>query len=268
MSIRTLKWFTICLPPFLIGAFEYARHDVLSHALPMETGNLYITLLSFILSFIVSTRLFKRMDSINSRLADEQAKRAVFEERERLARDLHDNIAQTLFFLNVQLMKGELEQAKSAASEIDNDLRQAIFNLRRPAEDGTVFADRLHEWIADWALVTGTRVIEEIEIREGTFDREEEVLVFGFVQEAFTNIRKHADAETAVLLIRTEQGGWRIIIKDNGAGIGTIEEDATKQGISMLRSRAEKLGAQFRISEVPGGGTELSLAAKRGGART
>ncbi len=75
--------------------------DVLS----MEAGNFYMTLLTLLLSYLFGTWMFGRIQSMNVKLAEEQAKRAVYEERERLAQELHDNIAQILFFMNVQLKK-------------------------------------------------------------------------------------------------------------------------------------------------------------------
>lgn len=64
-----------------------------------------MTLLTLLLSYLFGTWMFGRIQSMNVKLAEEQAKRAVYEERERLAQELHDNIAQILFFMNVQLKK-------------------------------------------------------------------------------------------------------------------------------------------------------------------
>lgn len=116
--MRTLKWLTILLPTLLIGGFEYVRHDFLLDSLSMETGNLYITLLTLLMSFVFATWMFKRIARMNDTLAREQAKRAVYEERERLAEELHDNIAQVLFFLNVQLTKGQISEAREAVSRL------------------------------------------------------------------------------------------------------------------------------------------------------
>lgn len=136
LSLRTLKLFTIMPPPVLIGGFEYIRHDFLLGVLSMETGNLYITALTLLLSYLFATWMFRRIGRTNERLAAEEAKRAVYEERERLAQEPHDNIAQILFFLNVQARKGQIDEARSAVSELDHQLRQAIFNLRTVPEEG------------------------------------------------------------------------------------------------------------------------------------
>ena len=67
-------------------------------------------------------------------------------------RELHDDLAQTLFFLNVKLRQGDIEEAKAAVSEIDNSLRQAIFNLRTPPEEGTSLEQRIHTYLRELAV--------------------------------------------------------------------------------------------------------------------
>lgn len=108
MSYRTLKIIAILLPPLLIGGFELIRHSVLLDNLSMDVGNYLITILTLIISYVFTTWMFKNIEENNQRLTAEREMRAVYEERERLAKELHDNIAQTLFLLKVNLKKGKL----------------------------------------------------------------------------------------------------------------------------------------------------------------
>jgi signal transduction histidine kinase len=248
MSLRTLKLFTILLPCFIIGGFEYVRHDFMTHYLSMETGNFYITLLTLCLSYIFASWMFRKIERINNRLSQEQARRAVYEERERLATELHDNLAQTLFFLNVKLKLGELEDAKAAVSEIDSSLRQAIFNLRTPPEAGTAFSDRLHKWLKEWETVTGIELSEEISLHGHAFSASEEVQLFGIVQEAFTNIRKHSGATFAAITLHVTSEGWLLHITDNGSGIEKMKGSKSQSyGIDMMQKRATELGATWEL---------------------
>lgn len=262
MSMRMLKWLTILLPPLLIGGFEYVRHEFLLESLSMETGNLYITLLTLVLSYAFATWMFRRIVEMNDTLAKEKAKRAVYEERERLAEELHDNIAQVLFFLNVQLTKGQVSEAREAVSEIDHHLRQVIFNLRTVPEEGAGFAMRLQAWLEEWSGLTGIAIDLQLEPGAESVPPPAEVALFSIVREAFTNIRKHSNADKAWLeLGRSDDGRrWRLRIKDNGQGFDMSDSvAANRYGLSILNKRAVDLGAELLLRSSPGAGTEIVL---------
>lgn len=262
MSLRTLKLFAVMIPCFIIGGFEFIRHEFLLTHLSMEAGNFYITLITLVLSYLFATWMFRSIERINRKLAQEEARRAVYEDRERLAGELHDNLAQTLFFLNVKLKQGHLEDAKAAVSEIDNSLRQAIFNLRTPPEAGSSFAVRLHKWLQDWETLTDIVLTRDISIPDHAFTSLEEVQLFGIMQEAFTNIRKHSKASHASISLQVSEGGWRLQIRDNGCGI-QLNQGTTKQyGTGLMQKRALELGADLELQSDPeGNGTELTVTA-------
>jgi signal transduction histidine kinase len=265
MSYKSLQWFTVLLPPLLIGGFEYIRHTFLLPYMSMETGNFYITLLSFLLSFIYASWMFRTIRRINERLAEEQARRAVYEERERLARELHDGIAQTLFYLNVKLQQGKIEEARKAVSEIDNHVRHAIFNLRSQPEKGESFSLRLKRLLTQWSEITGIEVSQEIILPEDHFSPAEEVHVFAIVQETLANIRKHANAQhVEIRLHGMKNGGWQLLIADDGHGLDIQTMETKKYGLSIMRERAAQLGATFDIHTRVTGGTELVLTAGKG----
>ncbi|PZE19925.1 sensor histidine kinase [Paenibacillus xerothermodurans] len=263
MSLGKLKLLTILLPPLLIGGFEFIRHDFLLEHLSMEAGNVYITLLTLLLSYIFAAWMFRRIERINRSLAAEQSRRAVYEERERLAQELHDNIAQILFFLNVQLKKGQLQEARAAVSEIDEQLRQAIFNLRTAPEDGATFAARLHAWLEQWSRITGIAVEQSIEMPQDGVPPSTEVRLFAIIREAFTNIRKHSQADHATIEFSGAGEGkvWRLVIRDNGAGIAeTAWGRENRYGVALMRKHAEELRAELTIRTHDQGGTEVLVS--------
>jgi nitrate/nitrite-specific signal transduction histidine kinase len=262
MSFGKLKLLAILVPPLIIGSFEYIRHDFLLSELSMESGNLYITVLTLLLSYLFATWMFRSIDRTNERLAAEQARRAVYEERERLAQELHDNIAQILFFLNVQLKKGNVQEARSAVSEIDQHLRQAIYNLRTAPESGATFSSRLSKWLEEWSGLSGIAVEQHIDIPEQSVPPSAEVQLFAIIREAFTNIRKHSQADHAAIDLRTAHQGqaWRLEIRDNGIGIGNVDSqqaEPNRYGLSLMHKHAVELGAELKISKLDDGGTEL-----------
>jgi len=266
LTYRTLKLFTILLPPVIIGGFEFLRHDWLLAHLSMEAGNVYITVIALILSYLFATWMFKKIERMNERLAAAQTQRAVFEERERLASELHDNIAQTLFFLNVKLKKGDLDEARAAVAEIDQNLRQAIFNLRSKPEEAGSLPARLHKWLTEWQTVAGIEVAEDIRVDEQYFSVSEEVLLFGIVQEAFTNIRKHARATRTEIRFVTAPQEWSLTIKDNGEGLPAAASPiGNTYGLTLINERVKGIGASIALSSAEGQGTTVFIQGRRGG---
>ncbi|MGE5703977.1 MAG: sensor histidine kinase [Clostridia bacterium] len=264
MTYRMLQLFTILLPTLLIGGFEYVRHDFLMPYMSMETGNLLITLLTFILSFLFSLWVFHTIRKMNDRLVEEQSRRAVYEERERLARELHDGIAQSLFYLNITIKRNQLAEAREAVSALDSHVRQAIFNLRTLPEEGSVLRTRLDKWIAQWSTLTGISVESDISTPDDFFTPRQEVQLFAIIQEAFANIRKHAEARHASLQIEHTGEGWQLTIEDDGKGIVSTEPLTGHYGLRMMRERAAEINAELAIEPIHTGGTRLHLVCKGG----
>jgi len=252
MSLHKMKWIFILLPPVMIGSFEYIRHGWLLDYLSMEDGNLYITVLTFIISYIVTTWLFHLIEKTNGRLASEQARRAVLEERERLASELHDSIAQMLFYLNVRLKQGKTEEARAVISDLDHHLRQAIFNLRTSPEQSASFDERIRTWVREWSLLTGIEAESRVDGRANEFfDKSEQIALFAIIQEAFTNIRKHSGATEASLdLTISRDDTWTLVVKDNGTGISDHNRSKDHYGLSLMDKRARGMGAVLDIRTV------------------
>jgi two-component system nitrate/nitrite sensor histidine kinase NarX len=264
MTFRTLKILTVIVPTIVIGGFEFFRHTIIHRYISMETGNYIITILTLIISTIYANWMFKTIELKNQRISAERELRAVYEERERLAKELHDSIAQSLFLLKVDLKKNKMQEAGAVVNSIDTNLRQAIFNLRlKPDEDGSFFG-RVHSWIEQWSTVTGVETQIDILIVDGFFSPTEEVHLFGIIQEAFTNIRKHANARNACLLLISEGENWELNIEDDGDGFSVNQVHSQQYGLEMLEERVNKLGAILDIISKESLGTKIAVkGAKR-----
>ncbi|NRD78068.1 sensor histidine kinase [Bacillus sp. BRMEA1] len=264
MSYRVLKLSTILIPTILIGGFEFLRHTVLMlHQFSMMEGNYIITLLTFLVSYVFSNWLFKTIEEKNKRITAEREMRVIYEERERLAKELHDNIAQTLFLLKVHLKKGKLQDAQGLVNSIDSNLRQAIFNLRMNPSEKTSFSKRIDSWLEDWSTVSGIEVKHSIDFPEGYFTPAEEVQLFSIMQEAFANVRKHSEADSVSFTLNTLQKRWELKIKDNGKGFSVIDIPINKYGLAMLKERALKINGRMEISSAEGMGTELIMKGEK-----
>ncbi|MDP4087283.1 MAG: histidine kinase [Bacillota bacterium] len=265
MSYRYLKIITILIPTILIGGLEFLRHSGLFlQDISMTTGNYLITILVFIVSIVFSNWMFKTIEEKNRRISSEGELRAIYEERERLAKELHDNIAQTLFLLKVNLKKGKINEAQGLVNSIDSNLRQAIYNLRTSPLKPVSLSSRIESWLEDWNTVSGIDLDITIDINEGYFTPTEEVQLFSIIQEAFTNIRKHSEAKCATLHFHTSPSKWELMIEDNGKGISSDDFPQNKYGLIMLKERVQKIGATIDIYTEKECGTKIKINGGKG----
>ncbi|MFM7270246.1 MAG: GAF domain-containing protein [Actinomycetes bacterium] len=198
----------------------------------------------------------------NARLREEVADRALVEERDRIARDLHDTVIQRLFATGmrlqstVRLVDGDAaERIEAAIGELDatiRDIRGSIFALQHDA-DASLHAD-LRALMAELAPALG---FTPHLVVEGPIDSivpkplAEQLLASA--REALTNVAKHARASTAEVLV-VAGGDLALRVSDDGEGIVGTPEAGHGNGIRNLRHRAETLGGTCRVAEQPGGG--------------
>lgn len=214
----------------------------------------------------------------------EQAKRgtlrqaAIVEERERLARELHDGIAQLLGYLNTKLAAAKLllqknridaaaenlTQLEAATQTVAGDVRLAILGLRLSSQITNGLVPTLSEYVAQFSRLSQLPVELVItpEAAGLKLDPETEVQALRILQEALSNIRKHAAAGQAqVVLDRLEQT-FHMSIADDGQGFDLRLPDTDRQhhfGLTVMRERAESVGGSFAVDSAPGAGTRLSV---------
>jgi two-component system nitrate/nitrite sensor histidine kinase NarX len=208
----------------------------------------------------------------NQDLLRKLAYQAVVDERARLAREIHDGLAQTLAFLKMEAARVQTHLAKGDPTSVAEtfqdyyqtlsdaylDTRQSIDNLRQVPDEN--LADWMNTTSSDFEELTGLTVdISDVKLNHAFPDNIKAQLI-RIVQEALTNIRKHADACT-VFISAFERGSEAIIeVKDNGRGFAP--EDvllASQYGLRSMRERAESIGADFQIISAPGMGTTIRL---------
>ena len=210
----------------------------------------------------------------NLRLATREREMAISEERNLVAQGLHDSIAQGLTFMNIQvqmledsLRSGKSEEAaeivpalRAGVQESYEDVRELLLNFRsRLAEDDLIGA--LKGTVEKFRRQTG---IEAELIAEGNgapFPREQQLQVLFIVQEALSNIRKHAHASKVEIRIDDRQD-FLLSIRDNGAGFDA--DTVTKRGeshvgLNIMHERAERIHAQLNVESEVNVGTTVNL---------
>jgi two-component system nitrate/nitrite sensor histidine kinase NarX len=208
----------------------------------------------------------------NLRLTSLEKESAVAQERAFIARELHDSIAQALAFLKIQvhLMRdavdaGDLPRTQRVLAEIDagvrecyGDVRELLVHFRtrpqgadiEPAIRSTVGKFERQSGLSAHLVIRGTGVPPAGDVQ---------IQVLHILQEALSNVRKHAQAEQ--VWVTVERGGqWRFAVRDDGVGFATGgQADETRVGLGIMAERAEKIGADLTVESWPGGGTRIML---------
>jgi signal transduction histidine kinase len=208
-----------------------------------------------------------------SKLSLEQLEyKAVLDERTRLAREIHDGMAQTLAFLKLEaarmqayVTKGELEAVArmlqacyTTLAEAYLDARQAIDDLRHVPDES--LGDWLQTTAEDFQVLTGTTVDMATIQLDSELSPKVKAQVIRIVQEALTNVRKHAQSNRVDLCAFEREGLAIVEIRDNGRGFIPKETIPTSQyGLRSMRERAESIAADLQISSLPGAGTTIHL---------
>jgi signal transduction histidine kinase len=190
--------------------------------------------------------------------------RAVAEERARVAREIHDGLAQYLFAVSTHASMLEngadpqktLVQLKEAAAAAQQEARFAVLALSS-AGGSAPFDAALRRYV-DFLTADGCLEVE-LEIQDGIrLAPDEQIEVFRIVQEGLANARKHADARRAEVRIEERAGERFVTVVDDGAGFDE-QEIAAGQGLKNMRARAASIGGGFRLVSTPGRGTALEV---------
>jgi two-component system nitrate/nitrite sensor histidine kinase NarX len=203
---------------------------------------------------------------------------AIQEERALIAREIHDGVAQALAYLNVEtkLLMGmvegisgeevvrELERIRSVIREAYEDVRELLSDFRLRVRQDRGFLSAVREYFEAFAARTGIRTTLSIE-SDAPFRLSPmaEGQLFRALQEALSNVRKHAGATEVRVRVRAAAGSVEIVVEDNGRGFApeAVSGDAGRLGLGIIRERLEQVGGGLGIVSVPGEGTRLSLTA-------
>ncbi len=193
---------------------------------------------------------------------------AVSEERNRLARDLHDSAKQqalaasfelgtalTLFDRDPQGARKHLAEADGLVDSVRKELTTLVDELRPQPIEGLDFSEVLKEYTAEWSQRSGIEVINNFEAGDELSLTTRETL-FRIMQEALANIARHSSASRADIILHYGTGTVTITIKDNGRGFNT---NAPHDGLGLfsMRERAETSGGSFVIESTQGQGTKI-----------
>jgi signal transduction histidine kinase len=203
---------------------------------------------------------------------------AIIEERERIARELHDGVAQFLAYLSAKIgatriaLRNEkedladknLEQVEQAIHDQSNEVRSSIIGLKLAGNIDSGFAVNVREFIDQCNRLN--ELMLELEISNDvdalTMNVETELQLFRILQEAVSNIRKHSKSSEASVSLKKKDNQLIMIISDNGVGFDPMETGLERKGHFGLRimfERAREVGAHIEIKSNPGSGTQVII---------
>ncbi len=224
----------------------------------------------------IAERLAAAIES--SRLHERVLDAAVLRERERIARELHDGLAQVLGYINAQTLavrklitsnrtdeaSVQLEAMEKATKRVYGDVREGIFSLRTPLGQGDRLTDAVRAHLDNYREMPGVpgtlEVVEDGELP--VLPPASEIQLMWIVQEALNNVRNHAEADSATVRFSVEGPELVVSVEDDGRGFRPEQRARTGWphfGLQTMRERAEAIGGRFEIDSEFNRGTAVRV---------
>jgi signal transduction histidine kinase len=223
---------------------------------------------------IANARLHRRVQAV-----------AIAEERERIAREMHDGVAQVLGYVNTKaqaaqelIATGQSERAAAQITQLADvardaytDVRETILGLRTTLGPGQEFNGALQDYVQQWREQSGIAAEVSLTAEDATLRRitpMAEVQLLRIIQEAMANVRKHAQASNVVVEVSQRDGSIHASISDDGHGFdpATLGRGAFPRfGLATMRERAQSVGGRLEIDAAPGRGTTVEVSIPMGG---
>jgi signal transduction histidine kinase len=231
-----------------------ALEHVPPHAYGADHAELLDNLSSVFALSIDNARWFGRIRSIGAET-----------ERARIARELHDRIAQSLAYVTFELERlqrapGEKRDELGALHEIVRgivrELRETIYQLRANISEDADLVTVAADYLVRWAERTGIRVVWTPATDDRLPHRVEQEL-WRILQEAVANVERHAHAHQVVVSWEVSGANARLAIADDGRGFDPDRVTGEHYGLVGMQERADAIGARLRVETRPGGGTQV-----------
>ena len=259
----------------IVAAGGFTAEAFREAAPPMIVSLVFSLLLGFWISAIVDQSaeradLIAQLERARTELAAAERARGVADERERLAREIHDTLAQgfTSIVMLAQaaapLLARDPEKAARQLALIEDVARENLSEARAvvaasaPAGlDGATLPDALRRLTDRFRQETGIEVEADL-APVARLDRDREVVVLRAVQEALSNVRRHAGARRVDVRLVEDCDGAVVEVGDDGAGFAPERRDAG-YGLAGMRARVREVGGELDVASTPGGGTRLTV---------
>ncbi len=205
------------------------------------------------------------------RLLLERALQVQEDERRRIARELHDEAGQLMTSLLVGLRtlndvrkladaKQQAKRLREIASNAINELGRLARGLHSSVLDDLGIETALRRFVDEFAKTQGIRVNLEMAAQFSGFNRDEQINLVRIVQEALTNVARHAHAQNVQITFKSSPAELEVTVRDDGRGFSSLASGPNRHlGVEGMRQRAASLGGTLQITSPADGGAEVRL---------
>jgi signal transduction histidine kinase len=211
------------------------------------------------------------LEAVQQELVAKTAEEAAIAERDRLARELHDAVTQTLFSLNIiagslgRLWRTDPEAAERSTDEVRRFARGALAEMRvllrelRPHSIAETGLDTLVSQLSDglgarYGIPAKVHTSVDCSLPDNVH-----LAFYRVAQEAMQNVGKHADASRLTIDLTGDNGEVRLAVEDDGVGFDTVDKTEGGMGLRIMQERADTIGAALALTSSPGAGTSIEL---------
>ncbi|RUS46142.1 sensor histidine kinase [Cohnella sp. AR92] len=213
----------------------------------------------------------QRLSTNNTELAAKARMSAVVEERQRLARELHDAVSQQLFAIsmtatavgrtldtNFDRAKRQVELIEEMAAVAQSEMRALLLHLRPVYLEGKRLSQAVPELIEEMrakvAMDISLDMDEDLPLNKGVENH-----LFRMVQEALSNTLRHAKASKMDIALQRRGETVRLAIRDNGVGFDVETKKQTSYGLATMEERVNEIGGSLNVASAPGKGTRIEI---------
>ncbi|GAJ01534.1 unnamed protein product, partial [marine sediment metagenome] len=213
---------------------------------------------------------------INLNIRRRIEREAIIEERRRIAREIHDGVAQSLSYLNLKTKRvsdlvsshdivpaiTEISEIREVVQDTYEDIRESIDQLSTETRS-LPLTTALRNYFREFSTNNNIQVQFNVPKAFTKLSPIAELQLLRIIQEALTNVRRHALASAVEVKLENTSESVKMTVRDNGQGFNLLDLEKAPpgyHGLNIIKERAEGLGGSMNISTAPGEGTELRVS--------
>jgi signal transduction histidine kinase len=239
-------------------------NSIVTESVLLIGGCLLVALVSAVVTVRIAARVFRQMEAQTSELSRVSFRMLETQEAtaRRFSHELHDELGGSLTAIKTNLSSGDpkIEDSITLIDDAITNVR-TLSQLLRPTILDDFGLDAGIRWLAErFSERTGIDADYRSHF-DGRLADETETHLFRIVQEALTNVARHANASRVTIFLRAENGNIRLTLSDNGRGLPQTAPEHTGMGLTGMRARARSAGGDCTIASTAGGGVTIEVTA-------
>lgn len=270
-----LKCLTTVGPTVFVAVAEIIRYVFLRRVLPDATVSLVAVLVTLVGAAAFSSYVFDIVERMEREREAYKDAMLALRERNRLAREMHDGLAQNLAAINLKVfqLKDQLARGDHAAMEAEllaiqsavnlsySEVRHSLYDLKAAQRLEEGFWPTLARQVEEFQRQTSIEVrLEPLPDHQEPWNEMAAVQLLRIVQECLANVRKHAKARQVLISAQWHGPELELAVADDGVGFDPHTlEGSDRYGLSIMQERAETVGARVHLDSAPGKGTRVSI---------